>query len=270
MNKLSIKAPAKLNLHLQVLGERSDGYHEISSYFSFINLFDVLEFYLIKDEIVLNESPPINNNLVLQAAELIRNDSNSSLGVEINLSKNIPQQKGLGGGSSDAAATLIALNKIWNLNYSKQELQALGLELGSDIPFFINGYSCWSEGRGEIFSSLKLKESWFLLFLPETKISTKIAFDSLDTPNEAFISKDDFLQGKRINSFTEWARKNYRELDILFQKLEFLGNPQLTGTGSAIFLECDSKQDAESKLINLPEAFLVKSLDHSPLLQILE
>ena len=86
---MSIKAPAKLNLHLQVLGERSDGYHEISSYFSFINLFDVLEFYLIKDEIVLNESPPINNNLVLQAAELIRNDSNSSLGVEINLLKNM-------------------------------------------------------------------------------------------------------------------------------------------------------------------------------------
>jgi 4-diphosphocytidyl-2-C-methyl-D-erythritol kinase len=270
MNKLSIKAPAKLNLHLQVLGERSDGYHDISSYFSFINFFDVLDFYLIKDEIVLNESPPINNNLVLQAAELIRNDSNSSLGVKINLSKNIPQQKGLGGGSSDAAATLIALNKMWNLNYSKQELQALGLKLGSDIPFFINGYSCWSEGRGEIFSSLELKESWFLLFFPETKISTKIAFDNLNITNEAVISKDDFLKGKRINSFTEWARENYRELDILFQKLELLGNPQLTGTGSAIFMECDSKQDAESKLINLPEAFLVKSLDHSPLLQILE
>lgn len=270
LNRLSIKAPAKLNLHLQVLGERSDGYHDISSYFSFINLFDVLEFYLIKDEIVLNESPPINNNLVLQAAELIRNDSNSSLGVEINLSKNIPQQKGLGGGSSDAAATLIALNKIWNLNYSKQELQALGLKLGSDVPFFINGYSCWSEGRGEIFSSLEFKESWFLLFFPETKISTKIAFDNLNITNEALISKDDFLKGKRVNSFTEWARENYRELDILFQKLELLGNPQLTGTGSAIFLECDSKQDAESKLINLPEAFLVKSLYHSPLLQILE
>ncbi len=270
MNKLSIKAPAKLNLHLQVLGKRSDGYHDISSYFSFINLFDVLEFYLTKGEIVLNESPPIENNLVIQAAELIRNDSNSSLGVEINLSKNIPQQKGLGGGSSDAAATLIALNKIWNLNYSKQELQALGLKLGSDIPFFINGYSCWSEGRGEIFSSLELKESWFLLFLPKTKISTKIAFNSLDVANETVISKDDFLQGNRVNSFTEWARENYKELDILFQKLELLGNPQLTGTGSAIFMECGSKKDAESKLIGLPEAFLVKSLDHSPLLQILE
>ena len=165
MNKLSIKAPAKLNLHLQVLGKRSDGYHDISSYFSFINLFDVLEFYLTKGEIVLNESPPIENNLVIQAAELIRNDSNSSLGVEINLSKNIPQQKGLGGGSSDAAATLIALNKIWNLNYSKQELQALGLKLGSDIPFFINGYSCWSEGRGEIFSSLRIEGKLVLIVL---------------------------------------------------------------------------------------------------------
>lgn len=270
MNKLSIKAPAKLNLHLQVLGKRGDGYHDISSYFSFINLFDVLEFYLTKGEIVLNESHPIENNLVIQAAELIRNDSNSSLGVEINLSKNIPQQKGLGGGSSDAAATLIALNKIWDLNYSKQELLTLGLKLGSDIPFFINGYSCWSEGRGEIFSSLELKESWFLLFLPKTKISTKIAFNSLDVANETVITKDDFLQGNRVNSFTEWARENYKELDILFQKLELLGNPQLTGTGSAIFMECGSKKDAESKLIGLPEAFLVKSLDHSPLLQILE
>ena len=88
--------------------------------------------------------------------------------------------------------------------------------------------------------------------------------------NETVISKDDFLQGNRVNSFTEWARENYKELDILFQKLELLGNPQLTGTGSAIFMECGSKKDAESKLIDLPEAFLVKSLDHSPLLQILE
>ena len=109
-----------------------------------------------------------------------------------------------------------------------------------------------------------------MLFLPETKISTKLAFDGLDVNNEIIVSKDDFLQGNRLNSFTEWARKNYKELDILFQKLEILGNPQLTGTGSAIFMECDSKEDAESKLISLPEAFLVKSLDHSPLLQILE
>ena len=270
MNKLFIKAPAKLNLHLQVLDSRNDGYHNISSCFTFINFFDELEFGLKKDEIVLNESSPIKNNLVIQAAELLKNKSKTSLGVEIKLSKNIPQQKGLGGGSSDAAATLVALNRIWDLNYSKQKLQDLGLKLGSDIPFFINGYSCWSEGRGEILSSIKLKESWFLLILPKAKISTKLAFDSLDIGKEPLITKEEFLQGKRVNSFTDWARKKYSELDIVFKKLELLGNPQLTGTGSAVFLQCSSKEDAEMKLRDVPEGFLVKSLDHSPLLQIIE
>jgi len=270
LSKLLIKAPAKLNLHLQVLDERNDGYHNIASYFTFINFFDELEFSLTEDEIILRESPAIDNNLVIQAAELIKNESKTSLGVEIKLLKNIPQQKGLGGGSSDAAATLIALNKIWNLNYSKQELQDMGLILGSDIPFFIHGYSCWSEGRGEIFSPIKLKESWFLLVLPEAKISTKLAFDNLNLEIESTISKEEFLQGKRVNSFTNWVRDNYSEIDALFQKLELVGSPQLTGTGSAIFLECDSKQDAQQKLLKIPQAFLVKSLDHSPLLQIIE
>ena len=270
MSKLSIKAPAKLNLHLQVLDKRTDGYHNISSYFTLIDFFDELEFSLKENEIILNESEPINNNLVKQAAELLKKYSKTSYGIEITLNKNIPLQNGLGGGSSDAATTLVALNKIWGLNYSKQQLQEFGLQLGSDIPFFINGFSSWAEGRGEILSPITLKESWFLLILPKTKISTKLAFDSIENNTKNLISKKDFLNGKRMNSFSEWARKTYKELDIIFKKLELLGDPQLTGTGGAIFLQCSSKLDAEEKLLEVPEGVLVKSLDHSPLLQIIE
>lgn len=270
MNKLFLKAPAKLNLHLQVINKRSDGFHNISSFFSLIGLYDEINIKLINDQIVLKEEKPIENNLVLKAANLLKYISGTKKGAEIELLKRIPDQAGLGGGSSDAATTLVGLNNLWNLNLSKKELLKIGLELGSDIPFFINGKSSWVEGRGEIFSTANIDERWYVLFFPKTKISTQLAFKNLTISNEAQITKEEFLNGNSMNSFYPWVIDNYIEINALVKRLKNFGNPQLTGTGSTIFLACKTKQVAKKIILELSEGFLVKSLHDSPLLEILE
>jgi 4-diphosphocytidyl-2-C-methyl-D-erythritol kinase len=270
LNKLNLKAPAKLNLHLQVLRKRQDGFHDISSSFVFINLSDELELRILEDEIVLIEENPIKDNLVLRAALLLKETYKINKGAEIKLLKKIPDQAGLGGGSSDAASTLVGLNKLWELNISKKELLKIGLEIGSDVPFFINGRASWVEGRGEIFSTVKFKESWFILFFPKTKISTELAFNNLKNYKEKLITKEEFESGVAINSFTKWATSAYHEIDELFKKLSVFGSPSLTGTGSTIFLPCDTEEQAKDILLEFSEGFLVKSLHDSPLLQILE
>ena len=270
MKKLILNSPAKLNLHLQVLDKRQDGFHNISSCFVIIDFYDELRFNLLDKEIKLKEVNPIKENIILKAVNILQKHTNTHKGIKIELIKNIPMQAGMGGGSSNAATTLLGLNRLWNLNLSQEKLQHIGLELGSDVPFFINGHSSWVEGRGEIFSSIELKESWFILFFPSVNISTEFAFKNLKSSSENIISKLDFLEGKRINSFFKWAKDTYPEIEALSRELEEYGDPQLTGTGSTIFLPCRSKSHAEKVLLKFPKGFLVKSLDDSPLLQVLE
>ena len=139
MEELKIKAPAKINLHLEVLKKRDDGFHDISSLFTLIDLYDNIVFKRNKDKISLKETNPIEDNIVLKAATLIKDLYSIKDGVNIELTKSIPDQKGLGGGSSDAAATLVGLNKFWDLKISPRELIDIALQLGSDVPFFIFG-----------------------------------------------------------------------------------------------------------------------------------
>ena len=179
MNEISVKAPAKLNLHLQVISKRSDEFHELRTLFTYIDLFDDLFFKITDEKVELKEIEPINDNLVLKAADILKKRTKCTKGVQITLQKRIPIQKGLGGGSSDAAATLIALNKLWNLGLTKNELMKLSLELGSDVPFFVFGHNAWAKGRGEILSKIDYKEEWFLLYMPKTQISTKEAYKSI-------------------------------------------------------------------------------------------
>ena len=181
MNEILVKAPAKLNLHLQVISKRNDGFHDLRTLFTFIDLYDQLTFKESEEKIELKELEPINNNLVIQAADLLKKRTNCNKGVEISLQKYIPLQKGLGGGSSDAAATLIGLNKLWDLGLTHTELLDMSLELGSDVPFFIFGRSAWAEGRGEILSEVDFNEEWYLLYMPKAQISTKKAFENLSS-----------------------------------------------------------------------------------------
>ena len=157
MDILKLKSPAKLNLHLQVLGKRNDGFHEINSAFTLINLFDDLSFKKRPSGINLT-GDLIKNNLILKAAQNLQEKYHIKNGVDIYLKKRIPIESGLGGGSSNAATTLIALNKLWNLNLSKDELMKIGLDLGSDVPFFIYGENAWGKGRGENLEPIEIKD----------------------------------------------------------------------------------------------------------------
>ena len=149
---MKIKSPAKLNLHLEVLKKRKDGFHELRTAFQLIDFNDEIEFKLTNNEISLIETPfPIKENSVLKAAYLLKKITRTSKGVTISLNKRIPMEKGLGGGSSNAATTLVALNKLWRIQLKQKKLMEIGLELGSDVPFFIHGINSWAEGRGEIF-----------------------------------------------------------------------------------------------------------------------
>ena len=270
MNKISIKAPAKLNLHLQVAAKRNDGFHDLRTLFTFINLYDQLTFEEIEEEIQLKELEPISDNLVIKAADLLRKRTNSNKGVKISLRKQIPLQKGLGGGSSDAAATLLALNKLWNLRLTLTELLDMSLELGSDVPFFIFGHTAWAEGRGEILSKIDFHEEWHLLYLPEAEISTKKAFENLPTNFSKPYTYEEYSSKGGFNSFEKWARDSFEEIDEIFIKLENIGKPMLSGTGSSVFVSFSNLEEAESAKQKFPNCILVKSLERSPLSQIIE
>ena len=264
-----LKPPAKLNLHLEVVKKREDGFHDIRTVFQLINLCDEMEFKVNKTEINLEETPEIiKNNLVLKAAHFLREKTNTAKGITISLSKKIPIEKGLGGGSSDAAATLIALNKLWETRLNTNQLMKIGLELGSDVPFFIHGRSAWAEGRGELITELHLPKMWYLLAFPKTRISTKEAFEDIRIPEASLINKEDFLLGKSRNTFTSWAKDKFPDIRATFNLLDSLGVPRLTGTGSTIFLSFKNEEEANKALSIFPQGIVVESLDNSPLRQL--
>ena len=270
MNEISVKTPAKLNLHLQVISRRGDGFHDLRTLFTYIDLFDDLNFKIAEEKIELKEKEPIKDNLVLKAAEILRKRTNCNKGVNISLQKKIPIQKGLGGGSSDAAATIIALNKLWDLGLTNKELLDLSLELGSDVPFFVFGHTAWAEGRGEILYKIDFKEEWFLLSMPKAQISTEKAFKALSSSFSQPFTYEEYCTKGGFNSFEKWARYSYKEIDETFLKLEKIGKPRLSGTGSSIFVSFNSLKQAEAANKEFPDCILVKSLERSPLMQIIE
>ena len=268
---MKVTSPAKLNLHLEVLKKRKDGFHELRTVFQLIDLQDEIEFDITRNKIDLIESPlPIKDNLILKAANLLKERTKVSKGIKIVLKKKIPMEKGLGGGSSNAATTLVVLNKLWETNLNNDELLEIGLELGSDVPFFIHGINSWAEGRGEIFKPLRLPNQWFLLAFPKTNISTRMAFNDIHIPKTSPITKQEFLNGSSKNIFTEWAKEKFPEIKETFNQLQNLGVPKLTGTGSTLFLSFKNKKAAQEALKIFPKGILVKSLDHSPLKGLME
>jgi len=265
-----IKTPSKINLHLEIINKRQDGYHNLTSVIQLIDLYDEMEFKLTKKEIKLTEGEPIEGNIVLKAAHLMSEVLDQDRGVEINLKKNIPMGGGMGGGSSNAAATIIVLNKIWDLNLDFNQLSEIALKLGSDVPFFLGCENAWVEGRGEILNKMELKKRWFLLFFPKIKISTKKAFDKITTFPRNPISKQEFEQGRSINSFTEIIQKEHKEIRNLVKKLQSYGIPKITGTGSTIYMEFNSLNEANEVKRKISMGLLTKSIEHSPLKALIE
>ncbi|MBN3859410.1 4-(cytidine 5'-diphospho)-2-C-methyl-D-erythritol kinase [Neisseriaceae bacterium PsAf] len=267
-------SPAKLNLYLKIKGKRDDGYHLIESVFSLINLFDILEIEpTFKDEVTLvssNKEIANEDNLVVRAAYLLKEKTNNKNGANIILSKNIPMGAGLGGGSSNAATTLIALNYLWKTCLSVSELREIGLQLGADVPFFILGKNALVSGIGEILKPIQLEKSYYVVIFPNIHISTKKFFQSLiltqnETPSIISGLDDESIA---INDLQTTAFSLHPEMETISQLLAPFGKAVMTGSGSALFIKTKSKEQAfliKKQLPNHLRIFCVESLAQHPL-----
>jgi 4-diphosphocytidyl-2-C-methyl-D-erythritol kinase len=273
MDTDSWPAPAKLNLMLRVCGRRQDGYHELQTVFQFLDFHDQLVFTPREDgQIILCSAvqgvAPVSN-LSYRAALLLQRSTRCRLGITIDLDKRIPIGGGLGGGSSDAATTLVALNQIWQTGLNPEQLAKLGLRLGADVPVFVHGHAAWAEGIGEKLTDLNPHEPWYLVLTPVCRVSTAEIFaDPYLTRNSPRIKIRDFLQGDTTNDFLPVVRRRH---PLVGESLDWLARyteARLTGTGACVFAAFPNRAAAESVYNELPNGlhgFLAKGLNRSPL-----
>lgn len=270
-------APAKLNLFLHVIGRREDGYHLLQTAFRFINHSDRLRFDITHNGVIrhanLISGLTETDDLCVRAAKLLRQRSGrESLGVEIHLEKNIPLGGGLGGGSSDAATTLIALNRLWGIDWERERLMALGLELGADIPVFIYGRNAFAEGVGEELYAVDLPSAWYVVLTPPVQISTATVFTSKElTRNTIPIKMAAFSMGQGHNDLEPVAM---RMQPVIAEWLEWLKQQHgttkvaMSGSGSCVFAEFSSESAAREVFGRLPgdmSGFVVSGLARHPL-----
>ncbi len=267
-------APAKLNLMLRIIGRREDGYHLLQTVFQFIDLCDWITFHPSADGEVslknLIEGVAEEDDLTVRAARLLKAESGCTKGVCIEVEKNLPMGAGLGGGSSDAATTLMVLNRLWNINFSDEKLMQLGLKLGADVPAFIYGVASWGEGIGEKLTPISIPEQWVVLIKPDCHVDTREIFSAKElTRDSKSIKMSEFLAGQQKNDCLAVVSQLYQPIKIALRELSKYSNARLTGTGSCVFAQFDSKELAESACFALKDDFkvyLVKGLNQSPLL----
>jgi len=266
-------APAKLNLVLNITGQRADGYHELQTVFQLLNVSDWMNFDKSPDGAITFKCDlsilEAEDNLVVRAANLLKDTMGVKYGVSITLRKMLPMGAGLGGGSSDAATTLLVLNKLWGLGCSLDELAELGLQLGADVPVFIYGSSAWAEGVGEVISEMKLPEKWFVVVNSEYHCSTKEVFQNKClTRDSAAITIRAFLDGYEKNDCLAVVRGMSQGLDDIYCRFSDFGKVLLTGTGSSMFMKCDTREEAVSLSEKLPaewQTWVVRGVNKSPL-----
>ncbi len=270
-------APAKLNLFLHIVGRRPDGYHLLQTVFQFIDFCDTLTFVPRDDgRITRGSGPrdvPVEQDLTVRAARLLQQQAGVSAGVDIQITKRLPMGAGLGGGSSDAATTLVALNRLWRIGWETERLAALGLQLGADVPVFVRGRAAWGEGIGEDLTPLDLPEPWYLLLIPPVKVSTAAIFSAADlTRDTPPITISDFLSGRGRNDCEALVRRAYPEIDRALSWLSEHATARLTGTGSALFARFDTEAAARALLAKVPtmwQGVVAKGLNRSPLNEVL-
>lgn len=279
-NFLEIPAPAKINLFLHVVGRREDGYHLLQSVFSLIDLRDQVLLRTREDGEILRLNPiegiPAESDLVVRAARLLQKKTGTGLGAEIDLIKKIPMGAGLGGGSSDAASTLIGLNFLWKTGLNRSELAKIGLELGADVPFFIGGQNAFVEGVGEKITPIKLPEVHYLLAFPGVGIPTQTIFqDPSLTRNHSSITIVDFVahlseSGFGNNDLQDVVVQKHPEvkkaLDWLLEQVPG-SNPRMSGSGSTVFVKLPERLNAQNLLSKLPNSwtgFVVRTMQEHP------
>jgi 4-diphosphocytidyl-2-C-methyl-D-erythritol kinase len=269
-------APAKLNLCLHIVGRRADGYHLLQSAMQFIDLEDRLRFFRrpagVIERIGGPSDVPPESDLAVKAARLLASGHAPKQGVAIELEKRIPMQAGLGGGSSDAATTLVALNRLWGLGLSPQALAALGLTLGADVPFFVHGQAAWAEGVGERLTPLDLPERVYFVLKPQAAVSTGEVFQAPElTRNSPITTIRAFLAGGGRNDCAATVRARYPEIAEALDWLGKFGEARLTGTGACVFAAMADEGVAAAVLARLPArwtGFVVRGLNRSPLLDV--
>lgn len=260
---ISCPAPAKLNLFLHVVGRRPDGYHMLQTLFRFIDLHDMLHFSLREDGAVHRsnaiEGVAEDQDLCVRAARLLQDETGCKLGVDIAVEKRIPMGGGLGGGSSDAATTLIALNRLWQLNLSRERLMQLGLRLGADVPVFVFGENAFAEGVGEQLQAYPLPEAWYVVLFPPVHVPTVQIFthpeltrDSVSITMRA-LSDLRLQEGRKLrNDLQSVVCKLYPEVARYIAWLGNFGQAVMTGSGACVFAEFESRSQAEAVIRQLP------------------
>ncbi len=278
---IRLPAPAKLNLFLHILGQREDGYHNLETLFQILDWGDALEFELA-DSLELEQFPPADfpdeDNLVLRAAKKLQDFSGCSLGARIKLHKKIPMGAGLGGGSSDAATTLLGLNRLWNLELSIEQLAELGLSLGADVPVFVCGQTALALGIGEQLYPVELEENWFLVVTPLIHISTAGIFlhPELTRNGESIVDSQESRltcvgRNSKIRALADLAARNdcqtvveklHPEVARMRQALENFGSVRMSGTGSSLFMQFSDATQAEHALEHLRASESIKANEY--------
>ncbi len=272
---LTLPAPAKLNLFLHITGRRSDGYHLLQTVFTFLDFADEVRLTLRTDGLIKRplgaQDVLETQDLVVKAARLLQQTTQTTLGVNIEVLKRIPMGGGLGGGSSDAATVLVGLNQLWQCGLDVEELAHLGLSLGADVPVFVRGQAAWAEGIGEILTPIELPPAWYIVIHPQVHVPTAALFaDSLLTRDCTPITLAAFHAGQGKNVFQPVVEKRYSEVAKASQWLSQYASAQLTGSGSCLFAQVNSKLEGESILQDLPHewfGFVAQGSAISPLQQ---
>ena len=266
-------APAKLKLMLRIVGRRADAYPLLQTVFQFLECGDWLWFEPRADGAIIRASEipglPMDADLTGRAARLLQQTTSVSQGTTIRIAKQLPMGSGLGGGSSDAATTLIALNHQWRTGLKLTELAALGLTLGADVPVFVHGQAAWAEGVGEKLLSIDLDEPWFLVLTPACHVATGIVFNDPElTRNSPLITIADFVTGAGGNDCEKVVYRRYPEVAAAAAWLAQFGVARLTGTGACVFAAFKDEASAESVLAHVPQGwrgFIAHGRNRSPL-----
>ena len=273
---LACPAPAKLNLFLHVTGRRADGYHLLQTAFQLIDRCDTLDFEVRDDGQIIrsNDVPgvPAETDLIVRAARLLQDKTQCQLGANLTLHKILPMGGGLGGGSSDAATTLMALNRLWHTGLSKTELMSLGLQLGADVPFFIFGENAFAEGVGEELQAIQTPERWFVVIEPGVQVPTPAIFSAKELTRDSKIVRiADFSSNAEMfwkNDLQTVACAMFPEVDEAVRWLSQFGNAKMTGSGACVFCAFADESAADKVIAQMPErwtSWKAKALNRHPM-----
>lgn len=273
-------APAKLNLFLHITGRRADGYHELQTVFRLLDWGDTVFLRPRRDGVVARAGAGTAgvaeaDDLTVRAAILLQDAAKCAQGVDIRIEKRIPMGGGFGGGSSDAASVLVALDRLWGLGLGEARLALLGQRLGADVPVFVRGRNAWAEGVGERLTPIQLPSAWYVLASPDVHAATAALFQAPDLTRDApAVTITGFLSGAVLgNAFEPVLRRREPAVEAAFKTLAGIGTPRLTGSGSGCFVEFADRGSAEAALAALPpgmNAWLARGAERSPLLDAVE